>query len=115
MRRLWIAVALLMFTAVGLAGKAEAQYLDGNKLLRLCESDSQTDQAMCVGYIMGLDDVTTTYDLWDEMTKRFCVPEDTPNSQLRQVVIDGLRVTYFIDEPAAGTTAIILQRAFPCD
>ena len=112
--RMWMVIAVMVYVTVGHAGTAEAQYLNGNNLLRLCESDNQADQGMCVGYLMGIDDMTSTYDLWDEMTKRFCVPEDVPNSQLREVAIEGLPQALFPDSPAAGTIAIIFQRAFPC-
>lgn len=112
--RMSMAIAVMISAAVGHAGIAEAQYLSGNNLLRLCESDNQADQGMCVGYLMGIDDMTSTYDRWDEMTKRFCVPEDVPNSQLREVAIEGLPWALYPDAPAAGTIAIIFQKAFPC-
>ena len=113
---MWIAIAVMMFAAVGHAGKAEAQYLDGNALLGLFESDSVYEQGMCRGYLIGLDDVVTVYDYWDKLSTSFCVPDTVKSSQLQKVVIKGLN-----DKPeelhlaAAGLVHNIFLDAFPCD
>ena len=42
--KIWMAIAVMMFAAVGHAGKAEARYLDGNALLENCEGNQTTQR-----------------------------------------------------------------------
>ena len=68
MRRLWIAIAVLMFTAVGHDGKAETvsgAYYSGDVLLEDCESESVAMKNACVGYLAGIIDVTIAYEALD--------------------------------------------------
>ena len=116
--KLWIAIVVLMFATVGHAGKAEAMtsYLGGSTLLELCESGSVADQSVCTGYIMGIADITVTYDGWGRMTKSFCIPDNAHTSQLKKVVIKGLN-----EKPenlhlsASSLVFNIFKKAFPCD
>ena len=86
----WMAIALMMFAAVGHVGKSEASFLDGTELLELCESESLTELSFCNGYLIGLDDAVNTYDGYGEMSKSFCAPKNAGTPQLRKVAIKGL-------------------------
>lgn len=118
--KLWISIVVLMFATVGHAGKAEAvtvtSYLSGSQLLELCESGSVADQSVCTGYIMGIADITVTYDNWGRMTKSFCLPDNAQTNQLKKVVIKGLN-----EKPenlhltASSEVSHIFRKAFPCD
>ena len=115
--KLWIASAVLMFAAVGHAGRAEASYYIGSQLLEWCESDSGTLQLGCAGYLAGISDVTETYDAWGLLRKRdFCTPQHVSLGQLQKVAIKGLN-----EKPeklhleASDLVANIFAEAFPCD
>ena len=117
MRRLWIAIAVLMFATVGHAGKAEAgYYYKGAELLEWCESDSAIGRSVCNGYLTGISDITQTYDVWGDMSKEFCISPGVGTTQLQKVVIKGLN-----EKPeelhlsAASLVFHDFNSAFPCD
>ena len=114
--KLWIAIMVLMFTAVGHAGKVEAGLYDGNELLERCESDSQSQVNMCRGFLAGIHDITGVYDAFGDMPKPFCVPEGVRLSQLQKVAIKGLNEepeTLHMD--ASSLIRLVFIEAFPCD
>ncbi len=88
--KLWIAIAVMMFAAVGHAGKTEANFYSGSQLLEWCESDSLDDLAVCIGYLAGVSDITNSYNRWGKMSKGFCIPEGANLGQLQKVAIKGL-------------------------
>ena len=116
--RIWIAIVVLMFAVVSHASKASESsvYVSAAKLLDLCESDSVTDQGICVGYLMGIHDVTNDYDTAGLMSKYLCKPTGVQSPQLQKVVIKRLN-----EKPedlhltTAGEVALILYEVFPCD
>ena len=116
MRRLWIAVAVLMFTAVGHAGKAEASVYTGDEILEHCEDERVAAESICYGYLAGIIDVSLTYEHWGKMKMDFCPPAGASLSQLRKVVIKGLN-----EKPeelhmvAASLVHHVFRDAFPCD
>ncbi len=117
MRRLWIAIAVMMFAAVGRAGKAEAAgFYSGSRLLEYCESNSVADQNTCAGYLAGIDDITGTYDDWGVMNKDFCIPNSASTIQLLKVAIKGLNeMPERLHLRASGLVAFTFKKAFPCD
>ena len=114
--KLWIAIVVLTFATVGHAGKAEAGYLTGSELLERCEGDIVARKNTCTGYLMGIDDITGTYDGWGDMNKEFCIPLDVKTSQLEKVVIKGLNeMPENLHLSASSLVFIIFRKAFPCD
>ena len=113
--KIWMAIAVMMFAAVGHAGKAEAGFYSGSQLLERCESDSGA-RLTCVGFLAGIDDITDDYDAWGLMDPNFCIPAGVSLSQLRKVAIRGLN-----EQPeklhlaASSLVHNIFVRAFPCD
>lgn len=116
MRRLWIAIAVLMITGVGHAGKAEASYYSADDLLEYCESDQVALRNVCAAYLGGLVDVTKTYGAWDMTNPDFCIPNGASLGQLARVVAKGLNAEpEKLHHGAASRIANIFYKAFPCD
>ena len=116
MRRLWIAVAVLMFTAVGHAGRAEASFFSGTDLLEACESDQPSTHNVCMGYIAAIDDMHVTYAHWGFKDKEICVPDGVDTGQLRRGAIKGLNEKpEKLHKDAAPLVYFIMRSAFPCD
>ena len=113
---MWMAIAVMMFAAVGHVGKAEASFLTGAQLLQECESDSVADRNVCMGYAMGIVDVIRTYVAGGELNKLFCMPEGAGSIQLQKVVIKELNAEpEDLQISASALVARALSRAFPCD
>ena len=117
MKRLWIAIVVLTCATVGHAGKAEAfTFLTGAELLETCESDSVTNQSVCTGFLMGINDITQAYDTWGDLSKEFCIPVGVGTSQLEKVVIKGLNERpEKLHLTASSQVVIVFKKAFPCD
>ena len=116
MKRLWIAIAVLMLATVGHAGKAEAgSYANGNDLLGWCESASYADNASCGRYLAGIADATGTYDSWGVINKGFCIPDSVTLGQLEKVAIKGLNaMPEELHHSAPSLVFNIFNKAFPC-
>ena len=115
----WIAIVVLMFATVGHAGKAEAGvYQNGTELLAFCESGTLGDvgdNAMCVGYLAGLADITDFYGEYGRITEDFCIPEGVTLGQLKKVAIKGLNeMPQDLHLAASSLVGFIFVEAFPC-
>ena len=115
--RMWMAIAVMMFAAVGHAGKAEAtSYFNAAELLEECESATAADVYGCTRYIAGMADMTTVYVAWGEINEKFRIPERVTLGQLRKVVIKGLNeVPEELHLQASSLVFNIFAKAFPCD
>ena len=116
--KIWMAIAVMMFAAIGHAGTAEdgGRFLNGSKLLGWCESDSLHDQGACSGYVAGLSDITSTYEGSGLLDPLYCHPEGVTVGQLKKVVIKGLNERpEILHEGAAGLVAVAFMKAFPCN
>ena len=80
--KIWMAIAVMMFAAVGHAGKAEARYLDGNALLENCEGESAADKTTCYGNLMGIEDTVDLYYNLGRLNKGWCIPDGVSAGQL---------------------------------
>ena len=114
--KIWMAIAVMMFAAVGHAGKAEARYLDGNALLEQCEGESAVNKTTCYGYLMGIEDTVDLYYNLGRLNKGWCIPDGVSAGQLRKVAIKGLNdKPEWLHLPAASSLRLIFKDAFPCD
>jgi len=43
-----------------MTGRASGKFMDGNELYAMCTSSKPTDDALCVGYVMGILDAGET-------------------------------------------------------
>ena len=114
--KIWMAIALMMFAAVGHAGNAEGYYLSGSDLLQECESDAAFDRNVCMGYVMGIADVTRSYVTLGHLNKYFCIPDAVDSIQLQKVIIKRLNANpEELHLSASSLVAKALYEAFPCD
>ena len=117
MRRLSIAVAVMMFIAVGHASNNTFHgYYSGSELLEWCESDSVANQNACKAYIGGFIDTTAAYQGGRLMKPAICIPRGALTTQLEKVAIKGLNEKPEQLHLTASTLVFnIFYEAFPCD
>lgn len=96
----------LILALLCVAPCAHAQYLNGNKLLELMESDNEVRQTMAMGFVTGVADANQA---------KLCVPDKASVKQITDVVRDTLKqVPSVRHEPAALIVVAALGVAFPC-
>ena len=88
--KIWMAIAVMMFAVAGHAGKAEAAFYSGSKVLGWCESDAEATQNACMFYLAGIVDITSAYNGWDMIKPDFCMPDGVSLNQLKRVALKGL-------------------------
>jgi len=96
---------------LALSLEASAGYLNGSKLLNICEQDRKA----CGLYIMGVADTHDIFVMWKDIEGYSCIPKDVTDTQLSTVVIK-----YLKDHPenlhlgAAGAILTAITKAWPC-
>lgn len=108
--------AFIALAAMFISNPANAGfYMPANKLLSLCESDSVTDQNVCVGYVLGVADAAQTLDS-EINIKRFCLPKNVTSSQLEKTAVKYMNDNpQQLDKPASYYVLVALRTAFPCE
>ena len=97
----------LILSAMLLASTAHAEFRDGNKLLADINSSSVVDNAIVLGYVMGIADVT--------MGIAHCGPPNVTSGQIRDMVNN-----YLNNKPTERTKTgdeiviYVLRTAWPC-
>ena len=108
--------ALLVVSLVGLvwSGPAEAIYLNGNQLQKICQAkDETTSKDVCLGYINGVADVLRGKD--EVAGARACIPTNVTTGQARDIVTRWLTANPEDCHCNASTlVAEALEVAFPC-
>ena len=114
---LWVTAIGVTFTVAGSFIGAQINFFyTGNQLLEWCEGDTNIEDHICRGYIVGTYDMTSAHAGWGDIEKDICMPSRANPDQLKKVVIKGLN-----EQPeelhtvAAGLVYNILYEAFPCD
>jgi hypothetical protein len=98
---------LLIALTAALAFSAQAQFINGNMLLKKMNSDTWTEIGFAQGYVTGVAD---SYD-----GELFCIPERVNVGQL----VD-LAKSYIVNNPkdrhrhAGALVAIAFVEVFPC-
>jgi hypothetical protein len=122
---------LLLIIGVGLAslGAAKAdEEMTAGELFSFCTSADQVASAACRFYVLGVVQGIgigdgTFMDATRKMVERkktiFCLPENTPQTQMVTIVRDTMRqifVAYPDDKKLPATSSILaaMNRKFPC-
>ena len=95
---------------------AEAAYVTGNDLLKMCQGEKSKDVQGCMNYIAGVVDYQVmTQSLGTEPSVDFCLPEDLSLEKASVTVMLYLRKSpqlgSFIAAPAV---TMALHESYPC-
>lgn len=98
-----IIMSLALITSFG----AQAQFVNGNKLLNDMDSSAQAQRSFSLGYITGVVDALDGD--W------FCIPSTVTVGQMNDIVRRYLVINANIRHLHGGALAgLALQEAFPC-
>ncbi|MDG2532093.1 Rap1a/Tai family immunity protein [Sphingomonas sp. HITSZ_GF] len=113
--RKWLFAAIIAGCA---AAPANATWVTGNDLLRMCESDKMADYAVCDGYITGALDMITSMESAKVVPPGFkpAVRSSVTVSQVRLIVLNYLKShPQMLDSSASGLVFIAVRDAFGSD
>lgn len=104
---------LLAFTANSLLAGSTTFFYNGTKLYNLCRSEKPLDEALCEGYILGVQDAIYSGHLSDHFS--LCLEEGVEPDQMR------LQLLRFIENnpdimhfAAEGLVAKSLETSYAC-
>lgn len=114
MKTLMLAVLLLVANPV--QAEDYDSFINGNALIRPCESKSEHARNTCNAYIAGIHDLHDTFVRWGDIQKLWCVPKYMTLDQLQYFVLKEL-LAYpgELHKGAFSYVANALIRAFPCE
>ena len=102
---------LSIFTSV--QANSSVSFVRANQLYNLCTSDSKIDNAVCDGYIMGINDSMYSGHLGNIF--KVCPPPGVTPSQVRLIVVKHMQTIpeklHFV---ADGVVAEALAMTFQC-
>jgi len=106
----------LLIALLCVSGNAGAGFTTGNQLLSDCtESPRGTKYMYCLGYIASADDTHGAWVGWGDLPRKFCVPLDVTQKQLRLVVVKDLEARPAeLHKSASSLVLNALKLAFPC-
>ena len=120
--RLIAIVSVAINLAIAVPGMAQdpqmAGYITGDRLITTCDSRSERDSALCLGYILGVADAMQASKAsggalifgW-----RACLPPGTTSQGLRYVAVHFLIAHPDVRQSSAsGLVAKALSEAYPC-
>jgi len=85
-------------------------WIKDTDLVNKCNGEKAWEQAYCVGYIVGIADVTN-----NDRHGVVCVPKAITQAQMKEVVVKYLsRQEYGSDYAAFSSVRAALRDAFPC-
>ena len=82
-------VFLILFINVSFAG-SNVQFLNGAKLLSICEDANSVNQSACEGYILGIQDAINSGHL--SQFFNLCIPDGITPKDLRLQLINFIEV-----------------------
>lgn len=88
-------------------------FVTGNTLYQLCKSEDKRNNALCEGYIAGINDAMSS----GYLNKYFqvCLPEGVSTTQLRLILIKYMeQIPQKLHYVAEGIVAEALGNTFPC-
>ena len=112
----FIAIVAMSVSGPVPGGETVSAYFDGARMLSSCESESITNQNLCIYYLAGIADAHETLRNWNNLpAKHFCPPKDVGGDQLRKIFIkyanDNLQ---YLHQDAGGFALGAFAIAFPC-
>ena len=108
-------IVLVYLTSVGsfLSAGSTKYFYNGTKLYNLCRAGNATDEALCEGYILGVQDSIYSGHLSDHFN--VCLPEGVEVDQLRLQLINFIENNPNIMNFAAeGLVAKSLETSYSC-
>ena len=103
---------LLCIILVNLYAK-KISFVTGNTLYQLCKSEDKRNNALCEGYIAGINDAMSS----GYLNKYFqvCLPEGVSTTQLRLILIKYMeQIPQKLHYVAEGIVAEALGNTFSC-
>jgi hypothetical protein len=111
LRRVLIVDCLLLLAA----HSVHAEYFSGVLLNKYCNSQSDYEKGMCLGYIVGVVDSFKTTSTVKGEKKIFCIPQGVTSGQLVLVLKKSMQEhPETLHLPASAHTLSALTAAFPC-
>ena len=91
-------------------------FINGDRLLDLCESLDEQDRGICTGYLMSISDTHDNLYTLKIITRNFfCLPATVNISQLRQSFIDYAAFNrYQLRHAAASVAMESFRKRYPC-
>ena len=108
-------VVLIYLTSIGsfLSAGSTKYFYNGTKLYNLCRAENATDEALCEGYILGVQDAIYSGHLSEHFS--VCLPEGVESDQIRLQLIRFVENNPDIMNFAAeGLVAKTLETSYAC-
>ena len=103
----------LLLMATSLSAGSTTFFYNGTKLYNLCRSERPLDEALCEGYIMGVQDAIYSGHLSDHFS--ICLAEGVEPDQLRLQLVNFIENNPDIMNFAAeGLVAKSLETSYAC-
>jgi Rap1a immunity proteins len=89
-------------------------YVYARDLLARCSGPSSPGLDYCFGYIASVHDTVRAYEAWLSF-RELCIPQRTPQAELKDVFVDYLRRhSNDLDGQAASVVVLALRERYPC-
>jgi hypothetical protein len=108
-------IMMICLTSLGsfLSAGSSKYFYNGTKLYNLCRADTPVDEALCKGYILGVQDAIYSGHLSDHFS--LCLPEGVEPDQIRLQLIRYIENNPNIMNFAAeGLVAKTLEITYAC-
>ena len=108
-------IVLVYLTSIGsfLSAGSTKYFYNGTKLYNLCRAENAIDEALCEGYILGVQDAIYSGHLSDHFS--VCLPEGVEPDQIRLQLIRFIENNPDIMNFAAeGLVAKTLETSYAC-
>ena len=110
--KLFVLICLTTFGSFLSAGSTKYFY-NGTKLYNLCRAENAIDEALCKGYILGVQDAIYSGHLSDHFS--ICLPEGVEPDQIRLMLVRFIENNPDIMNFAAeGLVAKTLETFYSC-
>ena len=110
--KLFVLIYLATFGSFLSAGSTKFFYT-GTKLYNLCRAENAIDEALCKGYILGVQDAIYSGHLSDHFS--ICLPEGVEPDQIRLMLVRFIENNPDIMNFAAeGLVAKTLENSYSC-
>ena len=104
----------LMILGTFLSAGSTKYFYNGTKLYNLCRAENAIDEALCEGYILGVQDAIYSGHLSDHFS--ICLPEGVEPDQIRLLLIRFIENNPdSMNFAAEGLVAKTLETSYSCD
>ena len=103
----------IIFIGSSLSAGSTKFYYNGTKLYNLCRSENTLDEALCEGYILGVQDAIYSGHLSNHFS--ICMPEGVEQDQIRLQLIKFIEANpNIMNFVAEGLVAKSLETSYAC-